>query len=132
MAQFLKFGTIAGPPASLQLAAATFANLANPATGEVSPFYGAQNLAHIHTLANVLASCVQSKERDSCQDLFLESKALGFGTATNTLDAALAIARSPANNVVALYLLAPRSKPPYTPTLPGSPESWAIAIRHIG
>jgi streptogramin lyase len=130
MAQFLKASSIGGFGPGLQLAAATFRNLMNPATGEVPPFFGPHNQAHIHTLANVLASCVRSKERDACQDLFTESKALGFGTATNTLDAALSIARSPANNVVPLYLLAPRNKPPYTPALPGSPETWAIAIRH--
>lgn len=129
MAQFLKNGVISGVPASVQLAAATFANLVNPATGEVSPFFGPGTLAHIHTLANLLASCVQAKERDSCQDLFNDSKALGFGTPTNTLDGALAIARSPANNVVALFLQAPRNKP-YSPALSGTPETWAIALRH--
>jgi hypothetical protein len=45
-------------------------------------------------MANVLASCVRSKEAATpCQEPVSPSpKALGFGTATNTLDAALSIA----------------------------------------
>jgi len=71
------------------------------------------------------------KERDSCRDLFTESKADGFGTPANTLDAALAIARSPANNVVALYHLAPHDKP-YAPALAASPDTWVLTLRRSG
>jgi DNA-binding beta-propeller fold protein YncE len=129
MSQFLKGGTISGLPEGLALATATAASLVNPATGEATPSLSRSMLAQIHTLANLLAWCVQSKERDACHDLFAESRAAGIAMPANTLDAALAIAHNPANNVVPLYHLAPRDKP-YAPALTESPESWVLSLRH--
>src|SRR5689334_5701476 len=75
MSQFLKAGTIAGHPESLAAAAATARDLVDPATGEAAQTLSRNMIAKLHTLSNLLAFCVQAKERDACRDLFGESKA---------------------------------------------------------
>ena len=129
MAQFTRGSSIAGPPNSLSVAAATAGRLTT-ARGEVAPEFAKQSaLPAFHTLANLLASCVQRQEADSCRDLFNETKVPSAATAMNTLDAALSIARNPSNNVVPLYLLSPRNQP-YSPSLSGSPEAWTLALTY--
>ena len=138
MAHFLQKENIAGPLPSLAIAAMTASSLANSATGEVSgilsrPPNGSETntLATLNTLANLVASCIQSKEKESCQDLFAEARPPSSVTPNNTLEALRDIARVPWHNVVALYFLAPR-KGPYSPALTGSPDSWTLTIKHTG
>ena len=138
MSQFLRNENIAGPSPGLVIAAMTASSLANASTGEVSGILnrapnGTETTARaaFHTLANLVASCIQTKERESCQDLFTEARPPSSVTPANTLEAAHAIARFPSHNVVALYHLAPKNSP-YSPALTGSPESWILAIKHTG
>ncbi len=95
--------------------------------------------SEINTLADILSICVNSNGTSgNCSSLFAAATP-SLGTApTNTLQAALSIARNPASNVTTLFNLQP-STPPFEPVLPvqyntftgtytGVPNDWSIAI----
>ena len=83
----------------------------------------------LYTLANIVSGCVNSDGPTSaaCQALFTAATPGGGSTPTTTLEAALDIARNPANNVDGLFALMPVS-PPFTPDLSAAPDSWALAL----
>jgi hypothetical protein len=87
--------------------------------------------AVLYTLANILAGCVNSAGANStaCQNLFTAATPSGGSAPATTLEAALAIARNPANNVGALYALLPVN-PPFTPFLATAPDSWVLMLRY--
>jgi streptogramin lyase len=102
-------------------------SLANPATG-ASPGAGipstlAVPTAKLNTLANALASCTASAGGSACSPLF--NAASGSTLPTDTLDAALDIARAPANNVAAVYTLAAGSAV-FSPALTAAPSDWML------
>jgi streptogramin lyase len=102
-------------------------NLANPATG-ASPGTGipstlAVPTSKLNTLANALASCTASAGGSACSPLF--NAAAGKTIPGNTLDAALDIARAPANNAAAIYTLAAGSAV-FSPTLTAAPPDWML------
>ncbi len=78
----------------------------------------------LNTLANALASCAGSAGGSACSPLF-NAAAAGNSVPANTLDAALNIARSPANNVAAIYALA-ASSAVFTPDLSAPPPDWML------
>ena len=98
--------------------------------GAVLPF------AELNTLADILASCVNSTGSTSsgtaCGALF-SAATEGSSAPGDTIAAALNIARSPAQNVSALCNLVLASSP-YQPTLPCAtpPAAWTIAIQYTG
>jgi hypothetical protein len=80
----------------------------------------------IYTLADILAACVNSNGTTTCNTLFADSKSLGGGvTPTNTLDAAVNIARNPTANIAALMALA-TAQSPFQPMLPVQPSVWGV------
>jgi streptogramin lyase len=108
---------------------ATASSLANPATG-TSPGAGipstlAAPTAKLNTLANALASCPGTAGGASCSSLF-NAAASGSAAPSNTLDAALDIARSPGNNVAAIYSLA-AANPVFSPALTAAPPDWMLS-----
>jgi len=101
--------------------------LANVATG-ASPGGGlpptlAVPTGKLNTLANALASCTASAGVSACSPLF--SAATGSSVPTNTVDAALNIARIPGNNVAAVYALA-AATPDFSPALAAAPPDWML------
>jgi hypothetical protein len=121
----------------------TAGNLANLTTGlayTVTPG-GLGNVpqSEINTLADILSVCVNSNGTSgSCSSLFAAATPSGGTAPTNTLQAALSIARDPASNVATLFNLQP-STPPFLPVLPvqyntftgtytGVPNDWTLAI----
>jgi sugar lactone lactonase YvrE len=82
--------------------------------------------AEINTLANILASCINSAGSSSaaCTNLFNAAT-----PATNTLTAALAIAQNPARNVTTLFGLTSAS-PAFQPTLSSAPNDWTLALSY--
>ncbi|MGO9336295.1 MAG: hypothetical protein ACLPY1_02185 [Terracidiphilus sp.] len=88
-------------------------------------------VAKIYTLANVLASCINSTGSTACNALFTAAKPPSGAQPTNTLDAALDIARNPSNNVATLFAL-PTPQAPFLPGLIAAPNDWTIAISFIG
>ena len=104
--------------------------------------------AELNTLANVLASCVNTtggsaNDGTACGNRFLlatppsgvvaagrsSSNAAPAGGAapTNTADAALDIALNPGNNVALINALADPAGP-FQPTLGAAPNDWTVAV----
>jgi len=113
----------------------TVSNLININAGtanSVSSGNGAVPQAEIDTLADILVSCTQTtgsvvaSPATPCYNLF---NATNTGTMpTNTVQAILNIAHSPANNVSTLFQLAGNAT--YTPTLNSAPNDWTIGITY--
>jgi len=94
--------------------------------------------SEINTLADILASCINSGgglagSSTTCGMLFSAANPGGTnGTApTDTITAAMNIAQNPALNLTALYGLIPTT-PPFLPTLPGKPNDFTIAVNFTG
>jgi hypothetical protein len=83
----------------------------------------------LYTLADILATCVDSSGAGSseCQDLFDDATPPSGPAPATILEAAVAMVRNPSNNVSALYSLI-SSNPPFNPYLVSPPESWVLAI----
>jgi hypothetical protein len=129
-------GTTASNPAGLNNAAAvvTALSLVDLSTGlapAVLPLGVVPTTGALYTLADILATCVDSSGASSseCQDLFTDATPQGGAAPTTTLEAAVDMARNPGNNVSALFSLIP-ANPPFTPYLPFAPDSWALAIEY--
>jgi hypothetical protein len=87
--------------------------------------------AAINSLANSIASCVNSSGSfTACTTLYSDST---FGTSvpTNTLAATLNIALHPLNNVAAIYNLG-TGQPPFQPTLGTAPPNWSLPVTYPG
>ncbi len=102
-------------------------SLANPATGTSPGAANPSTLAvptrKLNSLANALASCTASSGGSSCSILF--NAAAGKTVPSNTLDAALNIARAPSNNVAAIYALASGTAT-FSPALSAAPPDWML------
>jgi hypothetical protein len=87
--------------------------------------------AEINTLANVLASCVNSNGAGStaCTTLFANAESAGStGTmATDTASAAINIAHNPGLNVAALYGLS-TANPPFASALITQPNDFTVSL----
>lgn len=90
--------------------------------------------AEIDTLGAILASCVNSNGSTSasagCGRLFSASTPLGGRTPTDTIAAALDIARNPGHNVGQLFSAFAASGT-YQPLLSVAPPDWTIAIDYV-
>ncbi len=129
-------GTTASNPAGLNNAAAvvTASSLVDLSTGLVPallPLGVDPTSDALYTLANLLATCVDSSGASSseCQALFTNATPQGGAAPTTTLEAAVDMARNPGNNVSALFDLIPPN-PPFTPDLTAAPDSWVLAIEY--
>jgi len=78
----------------------------------------------LNTLANALASCTRSSGGSSCPGLFTDAAA-GSTTPSNTIDAALNLARAPGSNVAAIYALA-SANAVFTPALSAAPPDLML------
>ncbi len=113
----------------------TVNSLVNTATGnalaQTPGGNGVVPQAEINTLADILSVCVNSSSAASsgCSALFTATTPSGGSAPTNTLLAALSVARHPANNVASLFgQLAPA--PPFQPTLGSAPNDWTVALSY--
>jgi hypothetical protein len=120
---------------------ANAANLATLSTGVALTVNPAGNAfvpqTEINTLANILASCVNSGSSGStnCGTLFTNAKSGGSSgtTATDTATAAINIAHNPGTNVGTLYGIPPPAiafAPALTATLP--PNDFTIGLNFTG
>lgn len=140
MAPFMAAGGQIGATATnssgIALAAATSLNLVNPATGNAPgasfPASGTAPTARLNTLANVLTACTTSNGPSSsaCTQLFTAASTSST-TATNTLDAAMNIVKSPGANVAAIYGLA-AGVSAYSPSLAAAPNDWTLFVTYSG
>jgi streptogramin lyase len=136
LSQFMGPGAIVGSTATnaigMQNAFAVTKNLVDPSTGfapgSALPNGAVIESAKLYTLADALASCVNSDGGSSCTPLFAGATTLA-GAPGNTLDAALNIVRNPANNVATIFSAA-GSHGPFQPILVGSPNDWTMSITY--
>ncbi len=123
---------------------ANAANLANITTGAALATTPAGNgvvpQTEINTLANILASCVNSTgaitgptNPTTCYTLFNNAESNGStGTApTDTATAAINIAHNPGVNITALYTI-PTPTPPFAPALSTQPNDFTIGLKLSG
>jgi len=83
--------------------------------------------AEINTLANLLVTCVNSDGTSGCTPLFSNAPDLSGVAPTNTVSAALNIARKPGANVAALFT-ASKITPSFQPALTAAPNDWSLAL----
>jgi hypothetical protein len=103
-------------------------NLVNVNTGvspgEAVPTTLTVPTSKLNTLANALASCTRSSGGSGCSGLFTAATA-GSTTPSNTIDAALNVARAPGSNTAAIYSLA-SANAVYTPALSAAPPDLML------
>jgi hypothetical protein len=83
--------------------------------------------AEINSLANMLVTCVNSDGTAGCVPLFSNAPDLSGVAPTDTVAAALNIARNPGANVAALFH-ASQITPTFQPTLAAAPNDWTLAL----
>jgi sugar lactone lactonase YvrE len=119
---------------------ATAGNLADVTSGAASSVLASapngaatSTYAEFNSLANLLASCVESVTAASCQDLMRDAAAPGASPPADTLAAAETIATHPANNVQALFGLSSLGRA-YRPALGRAkgPDAWTLALTYHG
>ena len=140
MAPFLAAGGQIGATATnssgVALAAATATNLVNTTTGNAPgasfPMTGTAPASQLNSLANVLNACTASSGASSsaCTQLFSATTTSGSAP-SNTLDAAMNIAKSPGTNVATIYGLSSASTV-YLPALSAAPSDWALFATYSG
>jgi streptogramin lyase len=111
-------------------------NLVNTATGTALAVTPAGNgtapQATINTLANIVASCVNSTGTGgACIALAAAATPSGGTAPTDTIQGVLNVARNPSNNVSTLFGLA-SAEPPFQPTLKVAPNDWTVALNYKG
>jgi hypothetical protein len=112
-------------------------NMVNINTGGVNaPYGGVIDSAKIYSIANILASCVNSKGttsgtdvKSACGKLFKDTTPPGGVKPTDTLQAAVQMALYPAQNVNALFALV-GSTPVFANSLTAAPNDWTIGISY--
>ncbi len=138
LAQFMGYGAMIGSTPTngtgLRNALAAASNLADTTTGlapgSALPVGAVTERAKLYTLADVIATCVNSNGGAACTPLFSAATTVD-GTPSNTLDAALAIVRHPGNNVLAVFDAAP-PQGPFQPILTVQPNDWTMSITYGG
>jgi streptogramin lyase len=113
---------------------ATAALLANIGTGNTPLTTPSGNgilpQTELYTLADILATCVNSDGTTGCTPIFSPTTVNGVAP-TNTLQVALNIAHNPGTVFGSLSnLIAPQ--PPFQPTFTSSPNDWTVAITYTG
>ncbi|SNS99588.1 hypothetical protein SAMN05421770_103389 [Granulicella rosea] len=132
-------GTSSTNIAGLARAFASVHKLVNTATGaapgDLLPAGATAPTAEINTLANLIAACVNTTgdagSLSLCHQLFVNVTPAGGIVPTDTVGAALAIAKNPTLNVPALFNMIPASNP-FQPSLTTAPIDWTLAIDYAG
>ena len=92
--------------------------------------YDNTQAAKINSLADILYSCVNSTggkagDGTACGRLFTAMSGDAEAVPTNTIDAAISLAKSPVRNVAGVYELLP-AEPPFLPALASMPRDWSL------
>lgn len=113
----------------------TAQTLADYTTGAAGPVSGISNatveIAKINTIANILASCVNSDGTTPCSTLFQLVSPTGSAAAADTIQAALYLAQNPIENLNTIYSLQGAS-PPFQPNLATAPFDWTLGVIYTG
>lgn len=133
LAPFMNYGADVGSsPANEQELAIAFTNVNSLADitrgsspGTSVPAGVTIPVDEINTLADILASCINSEGTTACNALFALAVLPGGPVPTNTLDAVLNIALNPGANVAALFALS-TPQAPFLPSLSTQPSAWTF------
>jgi PKD repeat protein/sugar lactone lactonase YvrE len=136
LAQFITpaggVGSFGASNTGLKNAFATVNNLVDITSGSALTTtpngYGIVPQAELNTLADILATCVNSTGPTSanCTSLFAATTPGGGSAPADTLGAILNIALNPSNNVASLLVLAPPAAP-FQPTV-SAINDWTVAV----
>jgi len=86
--------------------------------------------AKLYSLADILASCVNSTGTDgNCSGLFTDVTPSSGTKPTDTFSAALSVVKNPSNNVANIYKNHIGPTPPF-PALSAAPNDWTITITY--
>jgi hypothetical protein len=96
----------------------------SPPTGSTIP------AEKIYSLADILATCINSTPTAACDTLFSDATPPNGGEPDNTIDAALDIALNPGNDVSKLFMTITPS-PPFS-GLTSAPPDWTLAMTYVG
>lgn len=138
LARFMSAGAVVGSTltnaSGLSNAFAVANNLVDSGTGlapgAALPIGAITETAKLLTLANVLATCVNSDGGSACNPLFAAAT-IAQSIPTTTLDAALNVVENPSNNVTAVFD-AGVPQGPFHPSLPAPPNDWTMSITYGG
>lgn len=137
MLDYQHIGTSPGNVQGLLNAFATaqsLVNLSNGQTPGTAPAIASLPIAEINTLGSILAACVNTNGSTAltsgCGKLFSAAAPAGSSSPSDTIAAALDIARNPSHNVGSIFAVVP-STPSYQPTLTAAPSEWTLAINYI-
>jgi hypothetical protein len=106
------------------------------APGNLLPANASLSTAEMNTLANILAACVNSTggtagDNSSCGNLFVAATPTGGAAPTDTIAAAVNIAKSPGTNVASLFSLS-SGMAPFQPALTQAPNNFLIGVNYSG
>ena len=148
-AQFLDGTTIKGSALGLRIAAGNVPNFVDLETGGYGVmiqdgFNSTQTptMANFATLSNVLAGCTTRVKANACDSLFAAATGRDGKTPTDTLTAALSIARNPGFKPERVFALldafypVPQGKhlraTPFMPYLSFAPGAWVLPLKFSG
>ena len=134
MSSQTQLSTSATNGTGLTIAFASVTKLVNIATGSTPgntlPTGATEPTAELNTLADILASCVNSATGSTaCTTLFTNATPAGGTAPTDTLTAILNVAKNPGTNAAGLYSLV-SSTAPFVPTLATAPTDFTVAIKY--
>jgi len=137
LAQFTAQGTVVGATSTNAVGLANaFANAANladsvagKAPGTTFPATGVAPTNKINSVANLLDNCIVVST--ACNALFSATTVGGGSAPTNTVDAALQMARNPGNNIGVLYTQSVAATA-FSPVLTAAPSDWTLSITYKG
>ena len=112
----------------------TAQQLADPTTGSSpgssAPVGSVMESAKLNTLADILASCVNSNGTDTnCSGLFTDITPMGGTKPSDTFGAALMVVKNPGYNVGNIYMNHLGTSPPFT-ALSSAPNDFTMSISY--
>lgn len=129
-------GTSSGNVQGLLNAFATAQSMVSVFNGQspgTAPTVASIPSSTINTLGDILSSCVNSNGNTSltspCGRLFAAATPVGGTAPSDTVAAALDIARNPSHSVGSIFSTL-AANGPYQPTLTSSPSEWTLAINY--
>ena len=148
-AQFLKGDALSGKKLGLRIAAGNVPNFVDLETGGYGgTIQDALNstqtptMANFATLANLLAGCITQVKPDACSRFFAAATPPTGGAPTDTLTAAVSIARHPWHQPEKIFALlndfypVPKGKnlrpTPFMPYLTWAPSAWVLPLKFTG
>jgi len=137
MSSITNVGTSSTNYSGIRAAFNTTANLASTAGGTTPgttlPSIGKVPSTEINTLADILSACINSNGSTapgtSCGTLMTAATPTGGSAPTDTVLAALEIAKHPGHNVAAVYAVL-TATPAFTPILTSAPNDWTISVNY--